>query len=79
MATRFKLGMFDPPDQVPYAATTMSVVGSKKHRDLAYRAALQSMVLLKNRNQDATLGMHRPGDDPVCARSAVARQARAEG
>ncbi len=51
LTTRFKLGMFDPPDQVPYAATPMSVVGSKKHRDLAYRAALQSAVLLKNRNQ----------------------------
>ena len=48
--TRFKLGMFDPQDQVPYASTPMSVVGSKKHRDLAYRAALQSAVLLKNKN-----------------------------
>jgi beta-glucosidase len=56
MTTRFKLGMFDPPDQVPYAATTMSVVGSKKHRDLAYRAALQSIVLLKNSNQVLPIG-----------------------
>jgi beta-glucosidase len=56
MTTRFKLGMFDPPDQVPYAATPMSVVGSKKHRDLAYRAALQSAVLLKNRNQVLPIG-----------------------
>ena len=56
LATRFKLGMFDPPDQVPYAATPMSVVGSKKHRDLAYRAALQSAVLLKNRNHTLPIG-----------------------
>lgn len=50
LTTRFKLGMFDPPDQVPYASTPMSVVGSKKHRNLAYRAALESAVLLKNRD-----------------------------
>lgn len=49
-ATRFKLGMFDPQEQVAYAATPMSVVGSRKHRELAYRAALQSAVLLKNKN-----------------------------
>jgi len=50
LATRFKLGLFDPPEDVPYAATPMSVVACKKHRDLAYRVALQSAVLLKNRN-----------------------------
>jgi beta-glucosidase len=50
LATRFKLGMFDPPKRVPYASTPMSVVGSKKHRNLAYRAVLQSAVLLKNKN-----------------------------
>jgi beta-glucosidase len=50
LTTRFKLGMFDPPDQVPYASMPMSVVGSKKHRDLAYRAALESAVLLKNKD-----------------------------
>jgi beta-glucosidase len=54
--TRFKLGMFDPPDQVPYSDIKMSVVGSKKHRDLAFRAALQSVVLLKNRNQVLPIG-----------------------
>jgi beta-glucosidase len=56
LTTRFKLGMFDPPDQVIYASTPVSVVGSKKHRDLAYRAALQSAVLLKNRNQALPIG-----------------------
>jgi len=49
LATRFKLGMFDPPEMVPYASTPLSVVGSEKHRELAYRAAVESTVLLKNR------------------------------
>ena len=48
LATRFKLGMFDPLEHVPYAATPMSVVGSTEHRALAYQAALSSLVLLKN-------------------------------
>jgi beta-glucosidase len=47
--TRFKLGMFDPPEQVPYTTTPMSVVGCETHRTLAYQAALESIVLLKNK------------------------------
>jgi beta-glucosidase len=50
LATRFRLGMFDPPEQVPYAATPMSVVGSEEHRALAHEAAVKSIVLLKNQN-----------------------------
>lgn len=50
LTTRFKLGMFDPPEQVPYASIPMSVVGCQAHKDLAYEAALKSIVLLKNRN-----------------------------
>jgi beta-glucosidase len=56
LTTRFKLGMFDPAEQVPYASTSMSVVGSKKHRNLAYRATLQSAVLLKNKDQALPIG-----------------------
>ena len=50
LGTRFKLGLFDPPERVPYASTPMSVVGCEAHRDLAYEAALKSVVLLKNRD-----------------------------
>lgn len=50
LATRFKLGMFDPPEMVPYSNIPMNVVGCEKHRKLAYEAATRSMVLLKNRN-----------------------------
>lgn len=49
LATRFKLGLFDPPERVPYAAIPMSVVGCQAHRDLAREAAAQSIVLLRNR------------------------------
>ncbi len=49
LRTRFRLGMFDPDERVPYASTPMSVVGSPAHRRLAYEAALRSMVLLKNK------------------------------
>ncbi len=50
LKTRFKLGMFDPPDQVPYASTPMSVVNCDRHRELAREAAAKSIVLLKNRH-----------------------------
>ncbi|WP_288129913.1 glycoside hydrolase family 3 C-terminal domain-containing protein [Microbulbifer sp.] len=47
-ATRFKLGMFDPADSVPYTQIPMSVVGSEEHLALAEKVAEKSMVLLKN-------------------------------
>jgi len=50
LTTRFKLGMFDPPARVPYAAIPLSVVGSPAHRQLAYETAVKSIVLLKNKN-----------------------------
>ena len=50
LLTRFKLGMFDPPQDVPYASIPASVIGSDKHREFAYRAAIESIVLLKNKN-----------------------------
>lgn len=45
---RFKLGMFDPVDQVRYAQIPYSVVDSKEHKLLALEAARKSIVLLKN-------------------------------
>jgi len=47
---RFKFGMFDPQDQVPFSSISTDVVGCEKHRKLAYRAATESVVLLKNKN-----------------------------
>jgi beta-glucosidase len=48
MRARFKLGMFDPPEQVPYAQIPYSVNESPEHDRLARRMATESIVLLKN-------------------------------
>ena len=45
---RFRLGMFDPEETVPYTGIPYDVVDSKEHRELALEAARQSIVLLKN-------------------------------
>ncbi len=45
---RFKLGMFDPDEQVPYAQIPFSIVDSPEHRELALEVTRQSLVLLKN-------------------------------
>ena len=45
---RFKLGMFDPPEMVPFTKIPYSVVDSKPHRSLALEAARKSIVLLRN-------------------------------
>jgi len=49
LGTRFKLGMFDPPEEVPFTSISTDVVACKEHRDLAYRVATESVVLLKNK------------------------------
>ena len=46
--TRMRLGMFDPPEQVPYSAIPYEVVNSPEHRALTLQAARESIVLLKN-------------------------------
>jgi beta-glucosidase len=45
---RMRLGMFDPPEMVPYAQTPDSEIDSAAHRELALKTARESMVLLKN-------------------------------
>ena len=50
LGTRFKLGMFDPAEDVPFTSISMDVVACDAHRQLAYRAAAESVVLLKNKD-----------------------------
>jgi beta-glucosidase len=45
---RFRLGMFDPPERVPYAQIPYAVNDSPEHRAQALWVARESMVLLKN-------------------------------
>ena len=49
---RMKLGMFDPPDMVPYTKIDAKELDSQEHRALARTIANEAMVLLKN---DGTL------------------------
>ena len=50
LGTRFKLGMFDPPEEVPFTSISMEVVACPEHRRLAYQTAAESVVLLKNKD-----------------------------
>jgi beta-glucosidase len=45
---RFRLGMFDPQERVPYAKIAASEVETPAHRALALDAAREAMTLLKN-------------------------------
>ena len=47
---RFRLGMFDPDDKVPYANIPLSVLENTDHKEHALKMARQSIVLLKNEN-----------------------------
>ncbi|MFW5922970.1 MAG: glycoside hydrolase family 3 C-terminal domain-containing protein [Planctomycetota bacterium] len=48
LRARFKLGMFDPPEQVPYASIPAEVVGCEEHAAISRQMARESIVLLKN-------------------------------
>jgi len=61
LRTRFRLGLFDPPEMVPWSTIGPEAVNSPEHRALAYEAAVKSIVLLQNKNQ--VLPLNR---DSIC-------------
>ena len=48
LEARFRLGLFDPPEQVAYAQIPISQNDTPEHEALALQVARQSIVLLKN-------------------------------
>ena len=52
---RMKLGMFDPPERVPFNKITLADNDTEEHRRVALEAARKSIVLLKNDNQTLPL------------------------
>ena len=56
LESRFKLGLFDPPDMVPYLHITTDELDTPKSRELALQLARESLVLLKN---DGALPLNR--------------------
>ena len=45
---RFKLGLYDPPEMVPYTKIPHSVVDGPANREIALQAARKTIVMLKN-------------------------------
>jgi beta-glucosidase len=48
LRTLFRLGFFDPQEEVPYAQIGPEVINCEAHREMALEAATKSIVLLKN-------------------------------
>ena len=69
---RIKLGMFDPPDMVPYTKIDEKELDSAEHRAQARKLANESMVLLKN---DGILPL-KPGIQKIAVIGPLADQTK---
>ncbi len=56
LKTRFRLGLFDPPEKVPWSKIGIDQNDTPEHEALALKVARESLVLLKN---DGTLPLDR--------------------
>jgi beta-glucosidase len=48
LAARFRVGLFDPPEMVPFSKISLADNDTPEHRELALKVARESIVLLKN-------------------------------
>jgi beta-glucosidase len=48
LTTKFKLGLLDSPELVPWSKTSPAIIDCDRHRRLSREAAVESIVLLKN-------------------------------
>jgi beta-glucosidase len=69
---RIRLGMFDPPEMVPYTKIDEKELDSAEHRALARKLANEAMVLLKN---DGLLPL-KPGIKKIAVIGPLADQTR---
>jgi beta-glucosidase len=53
---RVNLGMFDPPPIVPYSGIAIAQNDTEPHRELALKAARETLVLLRNKDNLLPLG-----------------------
>ncbi len=50
LRSRFRLGLFDPPEMVPFTSISTDVINCDEHQTLAREAAQKCIVMLKNDN-----------------------------
>ncbi|MFC2098118.1 glycoside hydrolase family 3 C-terminal domain-containing protein [Bacteroidota bacterium] len=50
LRSRFRLGLFDPPELVPFTSISTDVIHCEKHQAIALEAAQKCIVMLKNEN-----------------------------
>lgn len=55
----FQLGVFDPPEMVPFSKIPASVIDSPQHRELALKTEREAIVLLSNKDSFLPLDKHK--------------------